>query len=176
MRRLTKNKKGDVSDVMVFLLVGVFLAISFIVVLFVNSKLSEVIETTALNESDASADILSAFDTINTKTVQRGYAMFMGIFIIGIMVSAFLVRIHPAFIFLYIIVLAFTVFVAVFLGNLYDTVTDVDDFVSIAGQQGMINYFMENIVIIVLAVGALSMIVVFAKIFGSPGGSFGGDI
>lgn len=166
-----KGKRGDVSDIMVFLLIGVFLAISFIVVLFVNDVLVKTIETTDLNETSAAPSILESFDRVNSSTVQRGFALFMGIMIIGVMVSAFLVRVHPAFIFLYLIVLAFTIFVSVFLGNLYETVITVEEFATVAADQQMITFFMENIVKIVLAVGAMSIIVVFGKIFGSPGSS-----
>ena len=166
-----KNKRGDVTDIFVFVLIAVFLAISFIVVLFVNNELLDIISTTALNESSASSSIIESFELINTQTVQRGYALFMGILMIGMVVSAFLVRVHPAFIFIYIITLAFAIFVSVYLGNMYNDFIAVDEIAVIANQQPMINFFMENLLKIVLVVGALSMIIVLSKIFGSPGGS-----
>jgi len=174
MRKLIKDKQGDLSDIMVILLITTFLAVSFIVVLYANDKVKEVIETTELNDTSAAPSILSAFDTINSTTVQNGFGIMMGLLIIGILVSSFLVRIHPAFLFLYIIILAFTMFTAVFLGNMYDKLTDVDELSSIAENQPIINYFMEHIVLITLAIGALSMIIVFAKIFSTPGGGGGG--
>lgn len=174
LRKIQKmNKKGDVTDIIVFLLIITFLAISFIVVLLVNDSLYEVIEDTALNESDSSSTILSAFDNINDNVVQRGFVLFFGILIIGILISGFLVRIHPAFLFLYIIMLAFTLLIAVYMGNLYDDFTAVDELNTIATGQPMINFIMQNIVKIVLAVGALSMIIIFSKLFSSPGGGGG---
>ena len=177
VRNIRKDKQGDLSDIMVVLLITTFLAVSFIVVLYANSKVKEVIETTELNNTAAAPSILEAFDVVNSTTVQNGFGTMMGLLIIGILVSSFLVRIHPAFLFLYIIILAFTMFTAVFLGNMYDDLTDVDELATIAEDQSIINYFMEHIVIITLAVGALSMIIVFAKIFSTPGGGGGiGDI
>ncbi len=164
------NKRGDLSDVFVFLLISVFLAISFIVVLFVNDKLVDVITETPLNDTSVSSNIVSAFNTINSITVQRGYALFMGILIIGIIVSAFLVRLHPAFIFLYIIMLAFSIFIAVYLGNLYESFISTEGISAIAANQSIITFFMQNIVKITIAVGALSMIIIFSKIFGGGGG------
>lgn len=170
MKNLVRNKKGDVTDIVVILVIMVFLAISFIVVLLVNDKLRDVVSETALGETSAAPAILEGFDNISSTTVQNGFAIFMGILIIGVLVSSFLVRIHPAFIFLYIIVLGFTIFVSVFLGNMYAEFVDIDVIAEIAEDQTIITFFMSNIVKIALAVGALSMIIVFSKIFSSPGG------
>lgn len=171
---MLKNKRGDVSDVLVVMLISVFLAVSFIVVLFVNDKIKDVITDTALNDTSVAPDIIDAFDRVNSTTVQRGYALFMGFLILGIVISSFLTRLHPAFIFLYIIVLAFTIFVSVFLGNMYEALISNDSLAVIAENQNMITFFMQNIVKITLAVGALSMIVAFSKLFRS--GDQGSDI
>jgi hypothetical protein len=172
---MLKNKRGDVSDVLVVMLIGVFLAVSFIVVLFVNDKIKDVITDTALNDTAVASDIVDAFDRVNSTTVQRGYALFMGFLIIGVVISSFLTRLHPAFIFLYIIVLAFTIFVSVFLGNMYEVLISNDSLAATAENQGMITFFMQHIVKITLAIGALSMIIAFSKIFSRPGDG-GGDI
>jgi len=164
------KKKGDVSDVLLLVLIVTFLSISFIVVLFVNDTLKSVITDTALNESSSASTITASFDDINTYSVQRAFVIFFGILIIGIMASAFLVRIHPAFLFLYIIILGFTILISVFMGNLYETVITVEEFAAIAEQQTMITFIMQNIVKIALATGALSIIIIFAKIFPTPGG------
>ena len=64
------GKKGDASSIILFLIIIFFLAVSFMVVLFTNDILFNVIQTTALNDSSASTSILSAFNTVNTLTVQ----------------------------------------------------------------------------------------------------------
>jgi len=166
-----KEKQGDVTDIFLFIIVAIFLAISFIVVIFVNNQIKDVIQNTALNESDASAVIVERFTSINEQTVQRGYVLFLSILIIGMLVSAFLVRMHPAFLFLYIITLGFAIFVSVYLSNMFYAFIQVEEMALIASQQPMITYFMKNLVKIVLAVGGLSMIIVFSKIFSPPGGS-----
>lgn len=161
------------TEIFFFIVVALFLAISFIVVIFVNNQMKEIIETTALNESDVSSTIVERFTSINDYTVQRGYALFMGLLLVGILVSSFLVRLHPAFIFIYIITLGFAIFVSVYLGNLYYDFIQVEEMAAIAASQPMITFFMQNLVKIVLAVGGLSMIVIFSKIFSSPGAGGG---
>ena len=167
---MIKNKKGDVTDIFLFIIIATFLAITFIVTIFVNIQIKDIIENTALNESQAADTIVERFTVINDTTVQNGYVVFISIFLLGILLSAFLVRMHPAFLFLYIIMLAFAIFVSVYLGNLYYDFIQVPEMAAVASNQPMISFFMENIVKITLAVGALSMIIVFSKIFASPGG------
>lgn len=171
-----RGKKGDATDITLFLIMIFFLAVSFIVVLFVNSKLQTVIGTTVLNQSDSATTIYSAFNTINTITVQRAFVVMFALFIIGIMVSAFMVRVHPAFIFIYIITLSFAIFIAVYLANTYQMIIETEQLATIASQQTMITYIMQHIIKILVGVGALSMIIVFSKIFTGGGGASSSEV
>lgn len=166
---MIKGKKGDVTDTLMILIIIFFLAVSFIVVLYTNSKIQEVIDTTVLNQSAAYSSISAGLSYINSTVVQRGFVLFFAILCIGVVVSSFLVRVHPVFIFIYIIMLGFTVFVAVFLANSYQAVIENAELAVIAANQGMINYIMQNIIKIIIGVGALSMVIVFSKIFTGGG-------
>lgn len=171
MRNILKDKKGDASETLMVLLIIVFLAISFIVVLFVNTKIQTIIsDTEGLNSTTAAPSIISGLNEINLVTVQRGFIIFFAFLVIGVIISSFLIKIHPVFIFLYIITLAMTLFVAVFLSNIYDTMISNEQLATIATNQTMINWVMEHIVMIMLGVGALSMIVIFSKVFTAPSG------
>lgn len=165
-RRL--NKRGDLTDIILFVVIAFFLAVSFIVVIYANNIIKEqVIEGTQLGNTSASESILDSFATVNEQTVQRGYAMMIGILMLSVVGSAFLVRLHPAFSIVYIIVLGFTIFISVFIANTYAQIAEDPEFISIAADNPMITFFMENLVVIVLVVGALSLIVAFSKIFPS---------
>lgn len=170
---MMKDKRGDVPDIIVVLLILFFLVVSFSVVLLVNDKLYTIIATTQLNESTAAPAILNAFEGINSTTVQRGYMLFMGILFIGMIWSAFLTRTHPAFIFLYIIVLGFAVFMSVYLANIYDDLISTAVFTPIMADQSMMIFVWRNIVKITLVVGMLSMFIALANVFGRNE-SFGG--
>lgn len=170
------NRKGDVTDVPLFLIMIFFLAMSFITVIFVNDIIkTEVIDNPKM-ESSATDAISSAIGTVNTVTTQRGFALMMAILIIGIIASSFLVRVHPAFIFLYIFIMGVSIFVSVFLANTYEKLINVDIIAPIAAQQPMITFFMQHLVGIILGVSALSMIIIFAKLPQFGGGTGAGDI
>ena len=164
------KKKADPTDPLIILLILAFLAVSFIVVIFVNTKLSHVVSDTKLNESQASSTIIQGFNTINTQTVQQGFLLVFGIMILFVIASSFLVKVHPVFLFIYIFMLISTIIVSVFVHNFYDKLSSNAELNAIMVQQPMINTIMNNIVLITLVISALSMILVFSKIFEAPTG------
>lgn len=164
------NRKGDATDILLFLVIVFFLAVAFIVVIFVNTKLSQVITDTPLNDTASAPDINNAFETVNTKTVQRGFILMFTILIIGMLVSAFLIRVHPIFFFFYIITVGFAIFLAVFLSNTYQMLIENPTIATIATEQTMINFVMQNIIAILIGSWALSIIILFGKLFTAGGG------
>jgi len=98
------------------------------------------------------------------------------ILIIGMLLSSFLVRVHPIFIFLYIFTLGIAIFLAVFLTNIYQSIIENSSFVGINTSGGtMITYIMQHSITILIGVWALSVLVLFGKLLiGSSVG--GGDI
>ncbi len=80
-----------------------------------------------------------------------------------------MVRVHPVFLFIYIITLIVAIFVAMYLGNAYELVVSNGQLATIADNYAMMTWVMEHITLILLGVGALSMIIIFGKVGG--GGS-----
>lgn len=160
---MLRNKKADASDGMIILIMVFFLAVSFIVVAFFNDKLSTIITTTALNQTSVAAQIGTTMDRITTNGIQQGFVMIFAFLVIGTMLSSFLVRVHPGFLFLYILLAGFTVIVGVVLANAYNAVIQNATLNPIAGQQTMITWVMTNIIKIMIATIALSVIVLLAK-------------
>ena len=160
------RKKADPTDLLLFLVIIFFVAVSMIVALYANIKIKEIIDTTVLNESAAYGSISSSFTTLNEVTVQRGFVLFFGILIIGIFASSFLIRVHPVFIFLYIITLSVAMFIGVYLANAYELMVSNGQFAAIAANYAMMTFVMQNIIKILLGVGAASMVIIFGKLFG----------
>ena len=163
---MLRKRKGDPTDILLFLIIVFFLAVSLAVTLYANSKIAEIIDTTVLNESEAYQSIHDSFTTINEYTAQRGFTLFFGILIIGIIVSSFLVRVHPVFIFIYIITLGVTILTSVYLANAYAMLVANEQLATISANYAQMTFIMRNIVSILLGTGALSMIVIFGKIGG----------
>lgn len=158
------KRKGDPTDYLLLLVILFFITISFVVTLYANGIIQNIISTTALNESSAYESINASFTTINEFTVQRAFTIFFGLLVIGILVSSFLVRVHPVFLFVYIFLLGITIFVSVYLANTYEMVVATEQFATMSANYETMTWVMEHIATILLAVGALSMIIIFGKI------------
>ena len=164
-----KGKKGSPTDMILLLIMLFFLAVSFVIVLYANSKIQTIISTTVLNSSAAYESINSSFSYINSFVVQRGFVLFFTILCIGILVSSFLVRVHPVFIFIYIFTLGIAIFVSLYLANTYEMIVSNPEFAAIASNYTMMTFVMQHVAKILLGVGALSFVILFGKIGG--GGS-----
>ncbi len=163
-------KKGDLPDMLIFLITITILATGFFVLAFVVPEITEGLNDAGLNGSVEGANAIEELTKVGTKTIQNGFfLLFVGL-IAGVMISSFLVRTHPIFIFLYIIFLGLTVFLGTYLGNMYETISTTTIFASTLASQGLINLVMQNIVKIIVGVGALSMVIVFAKFSSFRGG------
>ena len=164
------RKKGDPTDVITLIIFLFFLAVAFTVVLYANTILSSVIETTVLNDSTASATILESFDRINASGTQNGFLILFSFLILGVILSSFLVDVHPVFLFIYIITLIFAILLSVYLSNTYSLIAENPLFVEALSYTPLIEWIMTHLVMIALGTGVLSMLVIFGKASSSGGG------
>ena len=169
------GKKADATDGIIILITVFFLAVSFIVVAFINNKLSNTISTTALNQTSVATQVTATMNRITTNGIQQGFVMIFSFLVIGTMLSSFLVRVHPAFMFLYIIMAGLMVLLGAIFANMYNALINNATLGEIALQQTAMNWIMSHIVAIMIATVALSVVILMAKPPESSGGFGGGS-
>ena len=171
-----KRKKGDLPDMLIFMVTVFILAIGLFIFSFIIPEITDGLAEAGLNESSEGFDAIQQVNEIGTVVIQRGFFfLFVGL-IIGVMITSFLSSTHPIFFFMYILFLAVTIFIATYFGNAYQQLISNPIFVERMADQTLINVVMDNIVLITLAVGALSFIIIFAKFRSSGGGGGGGAL
>lgn len=175
LKKLSYDKKGDVTDILIFLILVFTFAVSFFVLTFVISEISEGMLVAGLNNTVEGAGAIDELSEYGVKGIQNGFFLLFVGFIISTLITSFMVRTHPVFMFLYIFVLGLTIFISPYLGNAYDDLVNNPIFAEQLVSQQLINVVMQNIITISLAVGALSMIIVFSK-FSSFGRSTDGQL
>lgn len=158
------KRKGDPTDILLLLIMLFFLTVTIVVALYTNGKISNIISDTVLNQSSAYETINGTFTQLNEYGVQRAFTIFFGLLIIGILVSSFLVRVHPVFIFIYIFLLGISIFVSIYLANTYELIVSNPQFAEFAANYEVMTWIMSHIATILLATGALSMLIIFGKI------------
>lgn len=163
MRIIKKN--GDITDMLIIVISIFFLAVIFLTYWYFTTTTATAFRGTPIYTNETSAGV-QALQDLGDKGSSQGFVMIFAALFLGLIISSFMVNVHPVFLFLYIIMLSVSIIVAIFLGNAYGLMVSQTPFDQAAIANPVIDAVMRNIVRITLAVGALSMIVVFAKIFG----------
>jgi hypothetical protein len=165
-----KNKKGDITDSLAFIITIFVFAIGFFTLAFVIPKITDGLKSANLDNSVEGTAAIDKLEDFGLNGIQRGFFfLFIGL-CIAQLISAFYIDSHPIWLFLYVIFLGLTVIIGLYLGNAYEQMILSPSFASF--NQGLITAIMQNSIKIVVGVGALSMIIIFSK-FGYGGGSGG---
>lgn len=161
--KIFQTKKGDLPDMLIFLVSITILAVGIFVFAYIIPTISTGLADAGLNNSAEGVSAIAQMNNLGTNILQNGFfLLFVGL-IMGTMISSFLARTHPIFLFLYIIFLGITIFLATYLGNFYETFSSTGIFADTLASQTLINLVMNNLVKITLGVGALSMVILFSK-------------
>ena len=171
-----KSKKGDLPDMLIFLATLFILAIGLLVLAFVIPSITDGLSEAGLNESQGGYDAINELNEFGINGIQKGYFFLMVGLIMSTMITSFLTRTHPIFLFMYIFFLGITLFLGAYLGNAFEQFATSPVLVDTLGSQGYISIVMQNIVLITLVTGALSMIIIFAKFSGFGGSKSGGQL
>lgn len=163
---MLKYKKGDLPDMLIFLITMFIFAIGLLIMAFIIPAISDGLNTAGLNTTSEARLAIDEIAELGNEGMQKGFLFLFTGFIMALMISSFLVRTHPIFMFMYILFLGITVFLGTYMGNAFEQITTSPALVATTVDQGLITIVMQNIVVITLVVGALSMIIIFAKFSG----------
>jgi hypothetical protein len=166
---MMKQKKGELTDIMIYLITLFVLGAGFIVIIFVIPSITGGLRTAGMNSSVTGSNAIDSLEGM-TGIINYGFLfIFIGL-IISMMITSFMVRTHPIFLFLYIFFLAITILLSFYLGNAYEQISANPAFATALSHGTFITLVMSHIAAITLLTGALSMIIVFSK-FSTFGGT-----
>lgn len=156
-----KRKKGDITDSLAFLLTIFILGIGLFILAWIIPTITSGLNQANLNSTSEGRSAITQLNDFGINGIQKGFFfLFIGL-CIAQLISAYFVDTHPIWLFLYIIILAITVILAAYLGNIYEGIINLSAFNSF--QQGYITIVMQNIIKIVIGISALSIIIIFVK-------------
>ena len=161
-----KNKAQATSIIIFFGLILAIFLMAFILMKFTNSILTP-FSTSIGNVSNGGTQAAAAVNAVHTKFTSMWDWVIIIIFIINVLilfVSAFLVDIHPAFLFLYVISAFFLV---IFGSTVVGTVQDIMDssqFATEKGQMPMVEFMINNWTVVMLGIIFVSGVLMYAKI------------
>jgi hypothetical protein len=164
LRKIKKNKKASIEDMFFFIISMLGFALFIIIVAYVVPEITDEMRKTDLNNSAA---IRSVFDE-GDRTIDKLDAVYLIIFaglVISLFITSFMINSHPIFIPIYIILFGFAIVVGVITNHVYDEFVANVDMATVAASQTYMVAIMNNFILILLGVGILNMIILFAKPF-----------
>jgi hypothetical protein len=157
-----KQKKGDLSDLLIFVVTAFVLGIMMFVLIYAIPQITSGLRLAGLNNTIQGSNAIDSLDSF-TGIINYGTFFIMVGLLMSILFTSFMVRSHPIFLILYILFAPISIILAVYLGNAYNTMVINSAFASVFASASMINLFFEHLVKITLVANFLSMIIVFAK-------------
>lgn len=165
------NKKGSVIDIAFLIVVVIGLSIFILVVGKVFPAITAQIKTTDIGKNPNSVNALNMTEKVAGKGDMIFLFMFSGLSI-AVFITSFFIDSSPIFIPIYIIALALLLIVAVVAENIYTQYAETPEFSQIAQKNKIVDYLMRHLLMVSIAVGVISMALMFAKPKGYGGGGF----
>jgi len=167
---MIKSKKAQITDMLIWVITIFILAVGLFIIMYIIPQISQGLRIAGLNNSVQGSNAINAMDTFSSHTINNGFLMLFVGLIISILITSFLVKTHPIFLILYIFFLGITILLSFYLGNAYNQLVTNPIFSSMMNQPTYSNWILSHIAEITVAVGALSMVIVFSKFY-TYGGS-----
>lgn len=126
---MTKNKKGGLLDLIVFIALGFLMVVVLVIFLFAGNT----VNTALLDNVDAieaASPSVNGTELINDTVgkVVSSYEMFKWIsilllfgFALSILISSFLVKTHPAWLYGYALIVVISIIISVYVSNAYES-------------------------------------------------------
>jgi len=163
MRSILKDKRGDFTGVLYLIVMISAFAFFLLIVGYISTEISGELKA---KFNSSTEEVNTAFDT--TTNVARNtlsalwYIMFAGL-LLGLLVTSWYMPTHPVFVPIFIILLVINIIVGVALSNAYEKLYGITTLADIASTQTSIEFMMCNLPYLALIVGAIGLIVTFAK-------------
>ncbi len=170
IKPMKKNKKGAIIDMIVFvimaLVITIFIGVWIYGVDLISDTMSGINATigTNTNFSDIAKDTIGQVNSANqTMLPIVAFALIFGM-VLTIFVSNFLVKVHPAFFFVYLAILVLAIVLSVHVSNTYESLLTGEVFSNTLQSMTASTFILLNLPLWTTVVGFVGMIILFAGI------------
>lgn len=158
---INKSKRGQI-DVLFFAITIVAIAIFFLILRHIVGAVNDGLLSSPLNQSEEAVAALNSSNDLIEKFDYIWLTIFVGL-ILGILISSFLIDVHPVFIPIWIILMGISVLIGVIMNNVYADFVANATLNASADLSPFANFIISHYVSVIIGVGILSMILIFAK-------------
>ena len=155
------NKKGFIQDFLFFGIMILILSIMFVSSVMLMGKVNEHIQD---------SDLAPGAKAISEEQISRFPKIFDNIFImiffvlaLGIIAGYYIIQTHPALLFPIAIIFGFILIIIAIQGNVFNSFAENDAMSPTMADMPGMNFIMNNVLEIVVVLGFLGIIALFAK-------------
>lgn len=125
MNKQTKNKRGSAIDIIMFMIIS-FVIVTFFVLWtygfnLATNVLTSIPDANGISVSNISQDTFGQLNTHQTRGLKTLSYMMIFSMALSILISSFLIKVHPAFIVVYLFILIGAIIGSVYISNFYQT-------------------------------------------------------
>ena len=160
------NRKGDVTDSITLIFWLFVIALFIIVVIYAFNFIFSELAISPLGDDNSTLAAINTSQSIVVSTIPTTYFIILFGLLMGLLVSSFMIRMHPIFIPVYIFMAVGSILASVVLGNAWGNIMDVEffsDTIALNSYLGAIDTIMRHSVLITTGAFILSLIITFAK-------------
>ena len=157
-----RNKKGSARDIVLVLLILFLFGFVTVVMNMVYDKYTDTIADKEAFNTTWNVNIES-----NAQSLLLNFD-YMYIFVLAalgmmVIVSAFWIKTHPLFFFISVLLLVIVVILGSMLSNVFDTAVENPDLAASLTEYTLISFVMEHLPSIILLIGGILLVVLYAK-------------
>lgn len=168
-----KNKRGQITSIIAFVVVVIFLVIMapFLVKLVVtpSQKFSDALG--AIDQTNKSVEAVAKITGTFTNTFDYLIIFFFLFNVVILLISSFLVDVHPAFIVVYIVALFFLFMLTPSMETMMDKIYSNTSFTDEVAFLPLTTWIMNNFSSVIFGVAILSGVIMFGKYKFTSGGA-----
>jgi len=161
-----KNKKGSIEDLIFMIITLLGLALFIIIIFYTIPQVTDGLLETEMGDVEAIQDVFGESDRIMARLDPIYLIIFAGL-IMSIFIISFMMHSHVIFVPVYIILMGITIAVGAITNHVYNEFAANTNLAAAAASQTYMVAIMDHFLIIMLGVGIISMIIIFAKPFQS---------
>lgn len=160
------NKRGDFTGVLFMIVMIATFAIFLLIVGYIAPEISNELVKNIGISSEINNSLIATTNTAQ-NTLPVVWLFLFGGLMLGLFATAWFVPSHPIFAPVFGILMVITVLVSVALSNAYEELTNNAILAGAAAEQGVVVFIMINLPLLSVILGAIIMVISFAK---PPGG------
>ena len=170
MENLIKGKKGAIEDIILIIVTMFTLAIVMLVGIWLSNTFNSSIAPTFYNMSNISTVGFTSVNNIANNMFNYMYLAVFFVFVILLVISAFMTPTHPIFFAFSIILFIVLMIASVVLSNVYESITAVPAFSAAAAHLAIPNFLIGHLPLITAVIGVLLAIIIYSRSgFGAGG-------